>query len=61
MLLLTYIGETIFRRIIRINLRIFIRSILNEEDQLIQENEELEEMTDSTDLGLNSEKFEFWE
>ena len=61
MLLLTYISETIFRKFIRINLRIFIRFVLNEEDQLIQENEELEEMTDGTDPGLNSEEFEFWE
>ena len=53
MLLLTYIGETIFRRIIRINLRILIPSVLNEEDQLIHENEELDEMTDSADSGTN--------
>ena len=49
MLLLTNIGEAILRRILRINLGIFIRSLLNEEGQLIPENEELEEMTDSTD------------
>ena len=49
MLLLTIIGEAILRQIIRINLRILMPSVLNEEDQLIQVNEELEELTDSTD------------
>ena len=53
MLLLTIIGEAILRRIIRINLRILIPSVLNEEDQLIHENEELDEMTDSADSGTN--------